>query len=422
MLPSNPGTRPHSTALLLVCAFGALTALSALAACGDEDDSPGTGGAGGSGQSGSGGSGAGGGTGGGAGQGAAGSAGQGAHVNPSSADSRGVWVSMRGEFFGTRGSGLHRVNPDTYALEAWFDSAAVPAAGVDSLPVPAESVVGCGGALWVGHFTEEYYSRIDLIENRVSDTVPISTTAFRSACAGGAVWAYGLGNGDGEGYLFTRLDPATKAETAAFPIMVAPSALVAHGGSLWTGTIVGIAERDLTTGAETGKTVSLVDIQVPGEASTRTMATLGLVSDGPSLWAVGTADDENSNPEAFIVRIDTAAAAQAEVVKVSSEGVSDIGILLGEAPPVAAAAGKIWVLNSAAATVTVFDAQTGAQLGQATTGAGPAGIALGFGRAWVANGDGSLTVVDQATFGVVQTVALPRGVEPRGVAITGEGG
>lgn len=85
---------------------------------------------------------------------------------------------------------------------------------------------------------------------------------------------------------------------------------------------------------------------------------------------------------------------------------------------------RLWVVNPDNDSVSVFDATTRSRLAEIPVGSGPRTLALaGNGTVWVANKFGaSLSVIDAASLAVTRTIALPRGSQPYGVAVSASGG
>ncbi|HEX6019325.1 MAG TPA: galactose oxidase-like domain-containing protein, partial [Burkholderiaceae bacterium] len=81
---------------------------------------------------------------------------------------------------------------------------------------------------------------------------------------------------------------------------------------------------------------------------------------------------------------------------------------------------RLWVVNQDNDSVSAFDTVTRARLGEVNVGAAPRSIARAAdGRLWVVNKRGaSISVIDPNTRTVVTTVALPRGSQPFGVAMS----
>ncbi|HEU5294366.1 MAG TPA: PA14 domain-containing protein, partial [Burkholderiaceae bacterium] len=81
---------------------------------------------------------------------------------------------------------------------------------------------------------------------------------------------------------------------------------------------------------------------------------------------------------------------------------------------------RLWVVNQDNDSVTAFDAVTRAKLGEVSVGVAPRSIARApNGLLWVVNKrGGSISVIDPSTRAVVNTVALPRGSQPFGVAMS----
>jgi YVTN family beta-propeller protein len=85
---------------------------------------------------------------------------------------------------------------------------------------------------------------------------------------------------------------------------------------------------------------------------------------------------------------------------------------------IASGAGRVWVTNSADATVTRLDTVGGHVDQTLEVGSSPAGVAVGAGSVWVANSlDGSVSRIDPRAGEVVQTVNVGR--RPVAVAVGG---
>ncbi len=84
---------------------------------------------------------------------------------------------------------------------------------------------------------------------------------------------------------------------------------------------------------------------------------------------------------------------------------------------------RVWLVNQDNDSVTVFDGVNGAKLGEVAVGAAPRSIARApDGRFWVTNKDAaSISMIQRDTLAVVQTVALPRGSMPFGLAFAPDG-
>lgn len=84
---------------------------------------------------------------------------------------------------------------------------------------------------------------------------------------------------------------------------------------------------------------------------------------------------------------------------------------------------RVWVVNPDNDTVTVLDAVTRARLAETAVGKAPRSLAIApDGRVWVANvEDATLSILNSTTFAVAQTVTLPRGSRPFGLAFAPNG-
>ncbi len=84
---------------------------------------------------------------------------------------------------------------------------------------------------------------------------------------------------------------------------------------------------------------------------------------------------------------------------------------------------RLWVVNADNDTVSVFDTISLTKLAEIGVGAAPRAVAQASdGRVWVTNKtSATVSVIDPATLKVVQTVGLPRGSMPHGVAAASDG-
>ena len=79
---------------------------------------------------------------------------------------------------------------------------------------------------------------------------------------------------------------------------------------------------------------------------------------------------------------------------------------------------RVWVANPDSDTVAVLDAVTRAKLAEIPVGASPRTLAVApDGRIWVACAKGAaISIISPSTLAVVQTVPIPRGSRPFGIA------
>ena len=191
------------------------------------------------------------------------------------------------------------------------------------------------------------------------------------------------------------LDPATLATRSTLTVGAEPSevtfsrdgryAFVADGGSSEV-TVIDVASK------ETVKTIGVG---------------AGPVGAWPGLDGVMYVDCETART---IVAIDGATLATLRTINLGN---------LGFTPGMAATPpglGELWVSDADNGRVVVFQAASGAKLGEIPTAAGAHGIAFsGDGKtAWVSNqGAGSVTIVDVAAHAATKTVAA--GSKPNGI-------
>ena len=90
----------------------------------------------------------------------------------------------------------------------------------------------------------------------------------------------------------------------------------------------------------------------------------------------------------------------------------------------AGASARLWVANPDTDTVAVIDAVTRTRTAEIAVGSSPRSVAVApDGRLWVVNkGAATISVVHPGTLALVQTVTLPRGSQPHGLAFAPGGG
>lgn len=79
---------------------------------------------------------------------------------------------------------------------------------------------------------------------------------------------------------------------------------------------------------------------------------------------------------------------------------------------------RLWIVNPDADTVTILDAVTRTKLAETSVGTAPRSLALApDGRVWVTNVESAtISILDASSFAVAQTLTLPRGSRPFGLA------
>ena len=84
---------------------------------------------------------------------------------------------------------------------------------------------------------------------------------------------------------------------------------------------------------------------------------------------------------------------------------------------------RLWCVNGDNNSVSVFDTVTRARLAEITVGTAPRALAQGpDGRVWVSNVEaGTISIISGSTLAVVQTLTLPRGSRPFGIAFDPDG-
>ena len=85
---------------------------------------------------------------------------------------------------------------------------------------------------------------------------------------------------------------------------------------------------------------------------------------------------------------------------------------------------RVWAVNADNNSVSVFDAVTRARLAEINVGTAPRALALApNGSVWVSNNESStISIISGSTLAVTQTITLPRGSRPFGVAFSPNGG
>lgn len=86
--------------------------------------------------------------------------------------------------------------------------------------------------------------------------------------------------------------------------------------------------------------------------------------------------------------------------------------------------GRIWAVNQDNDTVSVFDAVTNNKVSEMAVGKAPRSIAIApNGHIWVTNkGDATISIIDPNTLTIAQTINLPYGAQPFGLAFAPTGG
>ena len=87
------------------------------------------------------------------------------------------------------------------------------------------------------------------------------------------------------------------------------------------------------------------------------------------------------------------------------------------------ASSRVWAVNGDNNSVSVFDAVTRARLAEVNVGTAPRALALApNGNVWVTNAESStVSIISGSTLAVVQTITLPRGSRPFGIAFSPNG-
>ena len=214
---------------------------------------------------------------------------------------------------------------------------------------------------------------IDVDSNRVVDTVPVGVRPGPVAVGGAAIW---VGNLDDRS--LSRIDPVTRDVVVNIPLPATPDAVTFGAGAVWVvnGRLGMLYRVDPSINGVTDA-VRLGDRSV-------TYADAGVDFGQGAIWA------------AF--GDDTLARADASPPRADGVGTTDNG-----PAAVLVAFGSVWVANSGASTVQLFNSLTFEEgpVGERSVGATPTGLAAGAGSIWVTStGDDYVARIVATSLGV----------------------
>jgi YVTN family beta-propeller protein len=279
---------------------------------------------------------------------------------------------------------------DTYGMAA--DDSAVwvhNGAGGDVLRIDpttnsrvADIAVGSGpggvaigdGSVWVANSQDHTVSRIDPTTNKVVATIKLGGAVNALAVSTGALWA-----ADSSDSAVARIDPTTNKVVATIPNQIGISDLSASAGSTW------VANRsDVTHGlARLDSATNQVQTQIDTSKG-QGLSCTGVVALAQTIWTVDLVLGDGSS--AVVERIDPS----------TNQIVATISV--PDVVPFHFAADEhgVWLYGPDIGLYRI-DPQTNRVMGTLVM-KGAAGIALGAGSVWLANGsDGTLLRIKPAS-------------------------
>ena len=230
---------------------------------------------------------------------------------------------------------------------------------------------------------------IDVDSNRVVDTVPVGVRPGPVAAGRGAIWVGNLNDRS-----LSRIDRVTRDVVVNIPLPATPDAVTFGADAVWVvnGRLGMLYRVDPSINGVT-HAVRLGDRSI-------TYANAGVDVWQGSIWA------------AF--GDDTLARADPSPPRADGVGTTDNG-----PAAVLFAFGSVWVANSGASTVQLFNPLTFEEgpVGERAVGSTPTGLAAGAGTIWVTNtGDDYVTRIAATSLGVDAARAIPVGDGPTDIA------
>ena len=223
------------------------------------------------------------------------------------------------------------------------------------------------GSVWVANGQGNTISRIDPATNKVVATIRVGGEVTSVAISSGAVWAADYGDSE-----LVRIDPATNRVVANVPNLIGVDDVSVGAGSTW------VAARSDTTHGLTRVSTASNQVQTQIDTSNGNgLSCTAVVALDQAIWTVDLALGDGSS--VVVERIDP----------VTNKVVATIPT--PDAVPFQFAADDqgVWVYGPDTGLYRI-DPQTNKVVGTLTM-KGAAGVALGAGSVWLANGqDGTL--------------------------------
>jgi streptogramin lyase len=323
--------------------------------------------------------------------------------NTPSADRKGVWIINAGESIGGIDVGVNgfvvRLDPTTGKSGAKFNVTA------------PNSLVECGGDVWVGSKTSDGIFRLDAVQNSLKATISHKpdggsvATVSSLACTGSDVWALGLD----KGYEFINIGVGSNAVNKVVPQLVPPpTSIMAASGSLYAALMNSSIQKMDGSSGEVLKTFSLGSI-MDGEY----YIPLGMIPVGETLWIA--AADGNDIP--YLIAVNTTSGERKSKISLSGS-TPGTQIALGQRLVLAAEGSAVWIAIQKLNEVWRIDTVAAAVTDKIAVGKEPEGIAVGLGAVWVTNkADSTVTKIDIASKKVATTYETG-GKSPSRVIVT----
>jgi YVTN family beta-propeller protein len=245
-----------------------------------------------------------------------------------------------------------------------------------SLTIPlksAESGIAVGqGTVWVSVADEGTVLRIDTVKGAVVGTIRVGEQPSAIAVGAGAVWVANTGDNT-----VSRIDPQTNRVTNRIVVGHEPISIGVGEGAVW------VADRGddsvVRIDPATNQPVAVIQLGLGSNG-----ASSGGAAAGPPVGlAVGEGAVWVAEADGFLVRIDPATN---RVNKRFPLRWNPIGIAVGER--------SVWLVADHRSLVARVDATTGEVLRRIAVGKSPQGIAVAGGAVWVANvKDGTISRV-----------------------------
>jgi YVTN family beta-propeller protein len=230
------------------------------------------------------------------------------------------------------------------------------------------------GSVWVANSQDNTISRIDPNTNKVVATIRLNGEVDEIAVSSGAVWATDYNDSE-----ILRIDPTTNKVIATIPNQIGVSDVSADAGSTW------VANRGDTAHGLTrvNTTTNQVEAQID-TANGNGLSCTAVVALAQSIWTVDLVLGDGSS--VVVERVDPT----------TNKVVATIPTPDAVPFQFAADAHGVWVYGPDTGLYRI-DPQTNRVIGKLTM-TGGAGVALGAGSVWFANGqDGTLMRITPAS-------------------------